>query len=202
MNMKREYSRDKPRCFEDTYQYVQWLDAEFVSNGGKNVLSVCVDCTAEFAEKMREEGRCEHPERKFNEKGEPLFDAISVASGYRGVSWHKRVKKWAAKKAFGKVQIHLGYFDDPKKAHEAWEEATNRGPAYYGIAYGIVSEETQRRGLLVRSDGAECVAPRDQLQKRSIWILRHPSAEGVRHISYSNNQPRKPKRPCQEDNGP
>lgn len=192
---------DTPQCFESDYQYVKWLEAEFVSNGGKNLLSVCVDCTVEYAERMRAQGRCEHPERNFDKSGNPAFDSTTGASGYRGVSWHKDQQKWIAKKSFGGVQIHLGYFDDPREASEAWEEATTRGPAYYGITDGVVSEDAQRKGLLVRDNGAQHKTRKDSVQKRPVWILRHSGSEGVRHIGCSNYQPGKLERKSEEDNG-
>jgi hypothetical protein len=41
-------------------------------------------------------------------------------SGYKGVCWHKASNTWVAKiKAHGKW-YHLGYFDDPEIAHEAY----------------------------------------------------------------------------------
>lgn len=42
------------------------------------------------------------------------------ASGYKGVSWHIQHKKWAAKIKHNGKTIHIGYFDDPAKAHEKY----------------------------------------------------------------------------------
>ncbi len=45
-------------------------------------------------------------------------------SGFKGVSWHKRQRAWVAQ--IGKAEngkrrnYHLGYFADPKQAHEAY----------------------------------------------------------------------------------
>lgn len=162
-------------------------------------MSVCNDCTVEYAERMRDEGRCEHPEIEFNAKGEPLVN-VGLA-GYKGVAWHKRTKKWIARKTFGKAQIHLGYFDDPREAAEAWEEATNRGPSYYGVANGVVTEEAQRIGLLSRDYGAEQENSRSEFKKGPVWILRHSGVEGVRSVSCSNHQSRQSKRKSQKDYG-
>lgn len=48
------------------------------------------------------------------------FKKFSCAntSGYTGVYWEKRCGKWQAKTVVRRKQIHLGYFDDPKKASE------------------------------------------------------------------------------------
>ena len=113
MNMSG-FRRETPSCFESDEQYIKWLDLEFITSGGRHRLSVCEDCTPEFAKVMRGEGRCDHPEIQFNSQGLPLVGA--PVSGYRGVSWHKKSKRWIARKTFGKAQIHLGYFDDPQSA--------------------------------------------------------------------------------------
>ena len=50
-------------------------------------------------------------------------------SGYKGVSWHKRDKKWVSRiKISGKL-IHLGNFDDIKDAAKAYNEAAIK---YFG----------------------------------------------------------------------
>lgn len=47
------------------------------------------------------------------------IDRKTGKSGYRGVTWHNKNKKWMAQIRFNKTNICLGYFDDPKDAHEA-----------------------------------------------------------------------------------
>lgn len=37
-------------------------------------------------------------------------------SGYRGVTWHKRDKKWEASLTVNRKRIHLGLYDDPEVA--------------------------------------------------------------------------------------
>ena len=44
-------------------------------------------------------------------------------SGYRGVTWHKPLKCWRAQIETGGKGYHLGYFDDPEDAHEAYLSA-------------------------------------------------------------------------------
>lgn len=46
-------------------------------------------------------------------------------SGYKGVSWAKHVNKWLAKICANNKQCHLGYFDDPVLAHEAYCKAAD-----------------------------------------------------------------------------
>jgi len=41
-------------------------------------------------------------------------------SGLRGVHWHKRTKKWAARVTRNGKQDHLGYFHTAEEAHAAW----------------------------------------------------------------------------------
>jgi hypothetical protein len=44
-------------------------------------------------------------------------------SGYKGVSWHKKSKKWKAKMQFSGRDIHLGYFICPIEAAKAYNKA-------------------------------------------------------------------------------
>jgi len=47
----------------------------------------------------------------------------SNTSGYPGVTWHARVKMWQARIGVDGERVHLGYWDDPKLAAEAYEKA-------------------------------------------------------------------------------
>ena len=42
-------------------------------------------------------------------------------SGFKGVSWHKSSKKWNAKITYQGKKIHLGSYDIPEEAHEAYK---------------------------------------------------------------------------------
>lgn len=42
-------------------------------------------------------------------------------SGYKGVSWHKRVNKWVAQIRIDGKKTHLGYFENPESAHEVYQ---------------------------------------------------------------------------------
>ncbi len=44
-------------------------------------------------------------------------------SGYPGVSWHKRDRKWQSQIGFEGRGKHLGYFDDPESAYAAYLSA-------------------------------------------------------------------------------
>jgi hypothetical protein len=50
-------------------------------------------------------------------------------SGYKGVSWFKRDKKWRAQIKVNYKAIHLGYFDTLKLAKQAYNQAADR---YFG----------------------------------------------------------------------
>lgn len=43
-------------------------------------------------------------------------------SGYKGVSWDKRNKKWVAQIRRDKKIIHIGYYDDAEEAARAYDE--------------------------------------------------------------------------------
>lgn len=46
-------------------------------------------------------------------------------SGYKGVSWSAKLGRWQASIKVGGKQSHLGFFDDPAKAHRAYSEAAH-----------------------------------------------------------------------------
>lgn len=47
-------------------------------------------------------------------------------SGYKGVSLKSHSKKWAAQICHSRKVYHLGYFDNPEEAHEAYKTAANK----------------------------------------------------------------------------
>lgn len=47
----------------------------------------------------------------------------SNTSGYIGVSWRERDKKWRAQIKINKENRHLGFFDDPVEAARAYDKA-------------------------------------------------------------------------------
>ena len=51
-------------------------------------------------------------------------------SGYTGVSWNKRARKWEAKIMYSGKRKYLGYFDDIKQAHQA---RVNAERTIYGV---------------------------------------------------------------------
>ena len=53
-------------------------------------------------------------------------------SGYKGVSWHKRDKKWRSEIRGNYKKIHLGFFDTPEKAYEAYVDASHKYHGEYG----------------------------------------------------------------------
>ena len=50
-------------------------------------------------------------------------------SGYKGVTWAKRNKKWAARIMVDRKNISLGFFHDPEVAQEAYKKASKK---YFG----------------------------------------------------------------------
>lgn len=46
-------------------------------------------------------------------------------SGYKGVSWHKHSQKWRATIKIGSRHTHLGLFDTPKDAYDAYCKAAD-----------------------------------------------------------------------------
>jgi hypothetical protein len=52
-------------------------------------------------------------------------------SGYRGVHWHKYSKKWIAAIQINKKVKYLGYFNDPQKASNMFQEELKKHPDYF-----------------------------------------------------------------------
>lgn len=50
----------------------------------------------------------------------------SNTSGYKGVSWYKKLGKWKAQICVDRKHVHIGYFADPEQAHVAYLEAAKR----------------------------------------------------------------------------
>lgn len=47
-------------------------------------------------------------------------------SGHKGVTWHKKTKKWQARIFLQKKSYHLGYYDDIKEAAEVYNKAKSK----------------------------------------------------------------------------
>lgn len=47
-------------------------------------------------------------------------------SGFKGVGWKKNAQKWYASIRFDGKQCHIGYFDTPDAAHEAYKAAAKK----------------------------------------------------------------------------
>jgi len=48
---------------------------------------------------------------------------INNTSGFKGVTWHKRLGKWQAQIRYHGMTVHLGYFNDPALAARAYDRA-------------------------------------------------------------------------------
>jgi AP2 domain len=54
---------------------------------------------------------------------------LNNTSGYKGVAWHKRDKKWRVDITFNRKTFHIGYFEDKEEAARAYDEAAKK---YHG----------------------------------------------------------------------
>lgn len=52
-----------PYCFDSEEQWQAWQKFDEITKSGPT--QYCQDCTKEYAARMRQEGRCAHPEVKF-----------------------------------------------------------------------------------------------------------------------------------------
>jgi hypothetical protein len=67
---------------------------------------------------------CTHADNMRNSKRQ-----ASNKCGLKGVRWHPGMKKWQARISVDYKEHHLGYFDNPQDAHEAYRAAA---PQYHG----------------------------------------------------------------------
>jgi hypothetical protein len=73
---------------------------------------------------IRDDNRLENlREASRSENQHNLAKIASNTSGFPGVSWNKRERKWMAQIRIGRRTRFLGHFDDPKTAHQAYLQA-------------------------------------------------------------------------------
>jgi hypothetical protein len=51
---------------------------------------------------------------------------IDGSSKYKGVYWHKRLRKWHAQIRAGNQRIHLGYYSNEKDAAQSYDKAAQK----------------------------------------------------------------------------
>jgi HNH endonuclease/AP2 domain len=52
--------------------------------------------------------------------------SVRNTSGFKGVTWNKRLKKWQVKIMINRCNHHLGYFTDVELAHAAYCDAAHK----------------------------------------------------------------------------
>jgi hypothetical protein len=57
-----------------------------------------------------------------SENGRNRHKQANNKSGFKGVSWHKRAKKWVAQIGNGNGPKYLGLFDSPQTAYDAYRK--------------------------------------------------------------------------------
>lgn len=60
------------------------------------------------------------------ENGENRNISKANTSGYKGVYWNKREKKWHAQIRVNRIRIHLGHYKNIEDAHNAYVEAAKK----------------------------------------------------------------------------
>jgi len=48
------------------------------------------------------------------------------SSGYRGVTWHKKINKWMSRICHNGNRITIGFFDSAQEAYDAYREKANQ----------------------------------------------------------------------------
>ena len=59
---------------------------------------------------------------------------VTNTSGYKGVHWNIKAKKWKVGIRTNEGRKHLGYFTDKEEAYEAYKEASKKYHGEYGYA--------------------------------------------------------------------
>jgi len=70
---------------------------------------------------------CDHAENMRNRR-----ISKNNTSGYKGVSWEKKKRKWGASIKVNRKTIHLGWFNDLEKAYEAYVAASQKYHGEFG----------------------------------------------------------------------
>lgn len=64
---------------------------------------------------------CTHQENSMNKK-----KRVKSSSVYKGVTWHKRIKRWEAQIQFKGKHYHLGFYDVESEAADAYDSASKK----------------------------------------------------------------------------
>lgn len=67
-------------------------------------------------------------------------------SGYKGVSWHRQRSKWRSQIVVNTRYTHLGYFDTPEEAYEAYVKAAKEHFGEYAYVPGAEELEVMEGG--------------------------------------------------------
>ena len=75
----------------------------------------------DHANGLKDDNRwCNLRPANFGENQHNRFRQKNNTSGYKGVTWDKRLGKWKSQIMVNRSNIHLGLFDCPKEAHKAY----------------------------------------------------------------------------------
>jgi len=66
------------------------------------------------------------------ENGRNTGSSARGTSKYKGVHWHRRMRKWAAAIQYNKKVYHIGYFSDEVEAAEAYDKKAREFFGKYG----------------------------------------------------------------------
>lgn len=86
-----------------------------------------------FLDHICQNKKCVNPQHlrmaTINDNNRYCPKRVDNTSGYKGVTWHKKTKKWCAKIKVNNREVALGYYDFPEDAYSAYCEAAKK---YHG----------------------------------------------------------------------
>lgn len=81
MRRKVTFASKVPQCFSSLEQYKAWKECARMSYAPNHV---CTDCTPEYQERMKDEGRCENPQVQFEEDEDGFIFGVVYLTLFKG----------------------------------------------------------------------------------------------------------------------
>lgn len=81
MKPKVTFSEKIPKCFDTRAEYRAWKQCARMAYPA---LWVCTDCTPDYQERMKAQGRCENPQVQFQQDESGSIEGVVYLSLFKG----------------------------------------------------------------------------------------------------------------------